>query len=64
MGLSWKTIMHKRAAYQNAFHHFDIDRCAVMTDEELEKCLQDRGLIRNRGKIFSVWNNVQVVQKI
>ena len=25
VGLSWKTIMHKRDNYRNAFHHFDID---------------------------------------
>ena len=41
VGLSWKTIMHKREAYRNAFHHFDIDACAAMTDETLEKLLED-----------------------
>lgn len=31
-GLSWKTIMHKREAYKKAYHFFDIESCAAMTD--------------------------------
>lgn len=64
VGLSWKTIMHKRAAYQTAFHGFDIDACASMTDAELEALLDNPGLIRNRSKIFSVRKNAQAVQRI
>lgn len=64
VGLSWKTIMHKREAYRAAFHGFDIDACAAMTDDELERLLTDPGLIRNRGKIFSVRKNAQVVQEL
>lgn len=64
VGLSWKLIMHKRAAYQAAFHNFDIDACAVMTDAELEALLDDPGLIRNKSKIFSVRKNARAVQKI
>lgn len=64
VGLSWRTILHKRAAYQKAFHHFEIGRCADMSDSELEGLLGDPGLIRNRGKIFSVRTNARAVQKI
>lgn len=64
VGLSWKTIMHKRENYKKAFHDFDIDACAAMSDEELEELLQDPGLIRNRGKIFSVRSNARAVQAI
>ena len=64
VGLSWKTIMHKREAYRRAFHQFDIDACASMTDEELEGLLSDSGLVRNRNKIFSVRKNAQAVKKI
>ena len=41
VGLSWRTIMHKREAYRRAFHGFDIDACATMDDEELEQVLLD-----------------------
>ena len=64
VGLSWKTIMHKREAYQRAFHNFDIDACAAMTDAELEALMDAPGIIRNRAKIMSVRKNAQVVQQI
>jgi len=64
VGLSWKTVMHKRAAYRRAFHAFDIDACAAMTDGELEALLSDPGLIRSRGKLFAVRRNAQAVQAI
>ena len=50
VGLSWKTILHKRANYRAAFHDFQIDACS--------------GIIRNRSKIFSVRKNAQAVKKI
>lgn len=64
VGLSWRTVMHKRAAYLTAFHGFIIDECAAMSDGELEALLSDAGLIRHRGKIFSVRENARAVQRI
>ena len=64
VGLSWKTILHKRANYRDAFHDFQIDACSEMTDEELENLMLDSGIIRNRSKIFSVRKNAQAVKKI
>ncbi len=64
VGLSWQIIMHKREAYRAAFHDFKIGACAAMTDEELERQLLNPGIIRNRGKIFSVRKNAQAVQRI
>ncbi len=64
VGLSWAAIMHKREHYRAVFHGFDIDACAAMTDEELEKLLTDPGIIRNRNKIFSVRKNAQAVKRI
>ena len=64
VGLSWQTIMHKRAAYRAAFHNFRIEACAAMTDEELEGHRSNPGIIRNKNKIFSVRNNARVVQQI
>ena len=64
VGLSWKTIMHKREAYRAAFHNFDIEACSAMTDEELVALLDNPGLIRNRSKIYSVRKNARAVQII
>ena len=58
-GLSWRTVLHKRDHYRRAFHDFDIAKVAGMKDRELEKCLLDPGLIRNRLKITSVRDNAK-----
>jgi DNA-3-methyladenine glycosylase I len=61
-GLSWRTVLARRAAYSIAYHGFDIDAIAAMTDAALEKLLVDSPLIRNRLKIFSVRENARVAQ--
>jgi DNA-3-methyladenine glycosylase I len=58
-GLSWRTILNRRDAYRTAYHGFDIERVAAMTDGELEALLADSPLIRNRLKIFSVRDNAR-----
>lgn len=64
VGLSWKTIIHKRDEYRRAFSDFDIETCAAMTDDQLEHLLLNSSLIRNRSKIFSVRKNAQAVQQL
>lgn len=63
-GLSWLTILRRRDGYRNAFHHFSIDACAALTDDELEDIRLHGPVIRNRLKIASVRRNSRVVQAI
>jgi DNA-3-methyladenine glycosylase I len=63
-GLSWRTILHKREGYRSAFHNFDIDAVAAMTDDELEALREDTGIIRNRLKIYGARKNALAAQKI
>jgi DNA-3-methyladenine glycosylase I len=56
-GLSWRTVLVRRDAYRTAYHGFDIERVAAMTDAELERLVTDSPLIRHRAKIFSVRDN-------
>lgn len=63
-GLSWETVLKKREGYRKAFHHFDIERVANMTDAELEQLRQNPEIIRNRLKIFSARKNAQVFLSI
>ncbi|HZW51750.1 MAG TPA: DNA-3-methyladenine glycosylase I, partial [Rudaea sp.] len=63
-GLSWSTVLNKRAAYRRAFHGFDIDRVARMTDAALDKLLQNPALIRNRMKIHSARNNARAALRV
>jgi DNA-3-methyladenine glycosylase I len=63
-GLSWRTIINKRQAYKEAFFDFDIETCASLRDEYLYGLLNNRELIRNKNKIFSVRKNAIAVKKI
>lgn len=56
-GLSWLTILKKRENFRKAFHGFEIDRVARMTGKDVERLLQDAGIVRHRGKIESTINN-------
>jgi DNA-3-methyladenine glycosylase I len=58
-GLSWRTVLHKRDNYRQAFHNFDIARVAAMKDRELEKLLLDPGIIRNRLKVTAARDNAK-----
>lgn len=62
-GLSWRTVLEKRAHYQQVYHQFDIAAVAAMTDDELEALLEDKGIIRNRLKVFGFRKNAQAAQK-
>jgi DNA-3-methyladenine glycosylase I len=50
-GLSWDTILRRREGYRRAFDGFDIERIARYGQPEVERLLQDAGIIRNRAKI-------------
>lgn len=56
-GLSWETVLKKRAEYRRAFHNFYAEKVARMTDAQLDALMNNAGLIRNRLKIFSVRKN-------
>lgn len=63
-GLSWSTILKRREGYRKTFFHFDISRCAGMTDEEMEEIGRTAPVIRNRRKINSVRQNARAVLAI
>jgi DNA-3-methyladenine glycosylase I len=58
-GLSWRTILAKRENFRTAFHGFDIARVASFTDRDVQRLLQDAGIVRHRGKIEAVINNAR-----
>ncbi|HZY41612.1 MAG TPA: DNA-3-methyladenine glycosylase I [Anaerolineae bacterium] len=58
-GLSWSTILNKRENFRAAFHHFDVARVARYTPHDVERLLQDAGIIRNRLKIEATINNAR-----
>jgi DNA-3-methyladenine glycosylase I len=58
-GLSWSTILNKRAGYRAAFAGFDPERVAAFTDADIARCLHDPGIVRNRAKINAAIDNAR-----
>src|SRR5215510_7963254 len=58
-GLSWDTILKRREGYRKAFLNFDPNRVANFTQKDIERCLEDVGIIRNRLKVCSCVTNAQ-----
>src|SRR5512137_1689324 len=58
-GLSWSTILNKRENYRRAFAEFDVEKVARFGKREINRLLQDAGIIRNRLKIEAAINNAQ-----
>jgi len=63
-GLSWRTILAKRDNFRAAFHDFDVDRIARFGKRDVERLLQDAGIVRHRGKIEAVINNAQRAREL
>lgn len=58
-GLSWITVLKKRERYREVLFGFDVQRLAAMSDEYLERLMQDPGIIRNRLKLKAARQNAQ-----
>ena len=58
-GLSWITILKKRAAYRQAFDRFDARKVALYDDAKVAALMADAGIVRNRLKIASAVANAQ-----
>ena len=58
-GLSWRTILNKREAFRAAFAGFDVHQVARFGPADVERLLQDAGIVRHRGKIEAAINNAQ-----
>ena len=58
-GLSWITILRKRANYRHAFDNFDPEKIARYNKRSVERLLSDAGIVRNRLKIESAINNAR-----
>ena len=59
-GLSWLTILRRRENYRKAFADFDVGKVALFDDSDVERLMEDRGIIRNRLKINAAVNNARL----
>lgn len=63
-GLSWLTILRKRENYRRAFHGFDPKVIASYSSTDIQRLMEDAGIVRNRLKIESAIHNAKRVLEI
>ena len=63
-GLSWHTILKKRAHFKTAFDQFDYEKIANYTEDKIQELMQDAGIIRNQLKIRASVSNAQAFIKV
>ena len=60
-GLSWSTVLNKRAGYRKAFASFDPERVSRYTAADVRRLLANDGIIRHRGKIEGTITNAKAL---
>jgi DNA-3-methyladenine glycosylase I len=63
-GLSWITILRRRPTFRAAFAGFDIDAVAAFGERDVERLMNDPGIIRNRAKVEATISNARVTQQL
>src|ERR1700757_4793951 len=63
-GLSWSTILKRRAGYKRAFAGFAPSKVARFTPAKVEKLLLDPGIIRNRAKVVATVRNARAFLEV
>lgn len=63
-GLSWITILRRRPTFRAAFAGFDIDAVAAFDERDVERLMNDPGIIRNRLKVEATISNARVTQQL
>ncbi|ATD68310.1 DNA-3-methyladenine glycosylase [Luteimonas chenhongjianii] len=63
-GLSWETILRKRAGFRAAYDGFDVDAVADYGEADRARLLGDAAIIRNRLKVDAAIHNAQVIRSL
>lgn len=63
-GLSWNTILNKKQSIKSAYAQFAIEKVAKFDESDIERLLQDPGIIRMRLKVLAAINNAQVIMQL
>jgi DNA-3-methyladenine glycosylase I len=63
-GLSWDTVLKKRARYREVFDRFDVGKVARYDKKKVRELLKDAGIIRNKLKIAATISNAQAFLKV
>ncbi|MCL2463695.1 MAG: DNA-3-methyladenine glycosylase I [Micrococcales bacterium] len=60
-GLSWSTVLHKRARFRAVFADFDPEPISRFEDDDVARLLADPGIVRNRRKIEATIHNARAL---
>ena len=63
-GLSWDTVLKKKNSIRNAYAEFSIPHIAAFTESDIQRLLQDKGIIRMRKKIEAIIYNANKVLEL
>ena len=63
-GLSWITVLNKRARFREVFDDFDAEKVARYGEDKIEALLGDAGIIRHRGKIEAAISNARATLEL
>lgn len=63
-GLSWSTILNKRANYRRAYHRFDPRKVARYGGADRRRLLADAGIVRNRAKVAASVGNARAFLEV
>jgi DNA-3-methyladenine glycosylase I len=63
-GLSWTTILKKKDNFYKAFDDFNIDKVSKYKEKQIERLLNDAGIIRNKLKINATIENAKTIKKL
>jgi len=60
-GLSWSIVFGRQEAFRRAFHDFDVGQVAAMTEQDVDRLMQDASIIRNRRKVQATIDNARAM---
>jgi DNA-3-methyladenine glycosylase I len=63
VGLSWSIVFGKRAAFRDAFRGFEVAKVAAMSDQDVDRLVEDASIIRNRAKIQATVDNARAMMQ-
>jgi DNA-3-methyladenine glycosylase I len=63
-GLSWTTILHKEQNFRKAYSQFNIKKVAAYKEKDIERLLNDAGIIRNKLKVNAAIHNANVILQL
>lgn len=63
-GLSWLTILKKKASYEEAFHQFEPEKIAQMSETDIDRLMEFPNIIHNRKKLEAIVSQAQGYLKI